>query len=281
MKKIIIGMLMLMGITGAQAQEYEYVPLVREGVQWVFAFLTHTTPSANCGAWVETFYTLEFKGDTTINGIEYKNLVYDLNNKVSDPQRGTLAYMREADKRVYAIVNTDFNNYDHFMIYGSPRIENVGGTEGELVIFDFNDLKQFYLDNGFGGINEAQDTLINGSIRKFYTFESNPQLKIIEGIGEDVVGNFLFPFCARWANCQVTMTMGLCYVKDADGNIEYYGRKYAELKDYLTITGVNTIRVDNNPRADVYFNLLGEPVSTTPPTTPGIYIKGCKKLVIK
>lgn len=281
MKKFIISLLMLIGITGVQAQEYEYVPLVREGVQWVFAFLTHSTPSDKCGAWVETFYTLEFKGDTTINGMKYKNLVYDLSNKVSEPQHGTLAYMRENDKRVYAIVNTDFNNYDHFMTYGSPRIENAGGADGELVIFDFNDLKQFYLDNDLGGINEAQDTLINGSMRKFYSETTNPRLKIIEGIGEDLVGNFLFPFCTRWVNCQKTMTMGLCYVKDADGNIEYYGRKYEELQDYLTITGVNNVKVDNKPQADIYFNMLGEPVSTTRPTTPGIYIKGCKKIVIK
>ena len=31
MKKIILSMMMLMSITAAQAQEYEYVPLVREG----------------------------------------------------------------------------------------------------------------------------------------------------------------------------------------------------------------------------------------------------------
>ena len=281
MKKVILSMLMLIGITGVQAQEYEYVPLVREGVQWVFAFLTHSTPSENCGAWVETFYTLEFKGDTTINGMEYKNLVYDLSNKVSEPQHGTLAFMRETDKRVYAIVNADFNNYDLFMTYGYPRIENEGGADGELVIFDFNDLKEFYDNNGGGNLNEAQDTLINGSIRKFYSTIPNPQLKAIEGIGEDIVGNFLFPFCSRWPNCQKTMTMGLCYVKDADGNMEYYGRKYAELQDYLAITGVNSVKVDNHPQSEVYFNLLGEPVSTAKPTTPGIYIKGCRKVIVK
>ena len=279
MKKTVFGLLMLMGITGVQAQEYEYVPLVREGVQWVYAFLTHQQPSDNCGAWLETFYTLEFKGDTTINGQEYKNLVFNLSNKVSEPLIGTLAYMRELDKRVYAIVNNDFNNYDHFMTQGYPRIENVGGADGELVIFDFNDLKQFYYENSVANLNEAQDTLINGSIRHYYTLNTNSKFKVIEGIGEDIVGNFLFPFCVRWPNCQKTMTMGLCYVLDADGNIEYYGSKYAELQDYLAITGVNSVRIDNNSESDIYFNLLGEPVQN--PTTPGIYIQGCKKVVIK
>ena len=281
MKKIIIGMLMLMGITGVQAQEYEYVPLVREGVQWVYAFLTHQKPSSNCGAWVQTFYTLEFKGDTTINGLEYKNLVFNLSNKVSEPLIGTLAYVRESDKRVYAIVNNDFNNYDLFMSKGFPRIENVDGAEGELVIFDFNNLKQFYEDNGVGSMSEAQDTIINGSIRKFYTLLNDSHSKIIEGIGEDMIGNFLFPFCVRWPNCEITRTKGLCYVKDTKGNVEYYGYRFPSLKDYLIVTGVTTVIKDDNSQSDIYYNLLGEPVSRTKPTTPGIYIKGCKKVVVK
>ena len=280
MKKIIFGLLMLTGITGVQAQEYEYVPLVREGVQWVYAFLTHETPSDNCGAWVQTFYTLEFKGSTTINGLEYKNLVFNLSNKVSEPLVGTLAYVRESDKRVYAIVNNDFNNYDYFMTQGFPRIENVGGAEGELVIFDFNDLTQFYKENGLT-IAEAQDTVINGVKRKYYTELDNKRKKIIEGIGEDMVGNFLFPFCVRWPNCEITRTKGLCYVMDTKGNVEYYGTNLSSLQDYLIVTGLTTVRKDDNSQSDIYYNLLGEPVSRTKPTTPGIYIKGCKKVVVK
>ena len=280
-KSIILSMLMLMGVTGVQAQEPEYVPLVREGVKWVYAFLTHPNPSDNCGAWVETFYTLEFKGETTINGVEYKNLVFDLYNRMSEPQHGTLAYMRETDKRVYAIINSEFNSHDLFMSKGYPRIENVGGAEGELVIYDFNDLKQFYDDNGGGIMTEAQDTVINGTTRKYYASKSNPKLKIIEGIGEDMVGNFLFPFCMTWPNCQTTRTMGLCYVMDAEGNVEYYGYQFPSLQDYLIITGVTAVRKDEDSQSSIYYNLLGEPVSTTKPTTPGIYIKGCKKIVIK
>ena len=280
MKKIIIGLLMLIGFTSVQAQEYEYVPLVREGVKWTYAFLTHQTPSDNCGAWVETFYTLEFKGDTTINGMEYKKLVFDLSNKVSEPLHGTLAYMRETDKKVYAIINSEFNSHDHFMTYGRPRIENVDGADGELIIFDFNNLTQFYKENGLT-IAEAQDTVINGVKRKYYTELNDHRPKIIEGIGADMIGNFLFPFNAKWVNCETTRTKGLCYVMDAEGNFEYYGFRLPTLQDYLIVTGVTTIRKDDNMQSEIYYNLLGEPVSRTKPTTPGIYIKGCKKIVVK
>lgn len=96
-----------------------------------------------------------------------------------------------------------------------------------------------------------------------------------------MVGNFLFPFCVRWPNCEITRTKGLCYVMDTKGNVEYYGNNLSSLQDYLIVTGLTTVIKDDNSQSSIYYNLLGEPVSTTKPTTPGIYIKGCKKIVIK
>ena len=37
MKQTIITILALLGISQAVAQEYEYVPFVREGVKWVYS----------------------------------------------------------------------------------------------------------------------------------------------------------------------------------------------------------------------------------------------------
>ena len=65
MKKALLSMLMMMGITGVLAQEYEYVPLVREGVTWVFRY------NVAWPHWKCTRVTNEFKGDVTINGIQY------------------------------------------------------------------------------------------------------------------------------------------------------------------------------------------------------------------
>ena len=37
MKDTIIAILALLGMSQAMAQEYEYVPFVREGVKWVYS----------------------------------------------------------------------------------------------------------------------------------------------------------------------------------------------------------------------------------------------------
>ena len=36
MKKIVIALIALLGMSQAAAQEYEYVPFVREGVKWFY-----------------------------------------------------------------------------------------------------------------------------------------------------------------------------------------------------------------------------------------------------
>ena len=38
MKKIVIALIALLGMSQAAAQEYEYVPFVREGVKWVYYY---------------------------------------------------------------------------------------------------------------------------------------------------------------------------------------------------------------------------------------------------
>ncbi|MBR3728099.1 MAG: hypothetical protein IKN10_03885, partial [Muribaculaceae bacterium] len=67
-KTILITILALLGMTQAVAQEYEYVPFVREGVKWV-------CDAPNIGYWPQDYhryYNLELKGDTVIDGKCYK-----------------------------------------------------------------------------------------------------------------------------------------------------------------------------------------------------------------
>ena len=123
MKKIIISLLMLMGITGVQAQEYEYVPLVREGVKWVY-YLGMRKSGDMTTQW--RTLTIEFKGDTTLNDYytpcsldntfkkcymtidpDYKEVL-----PVTSDENGCFlaALMREKDKRVFAIYTEDYMN---------------------------------------------------------------------------------------------------------------------------------------------------------------------------
>ena len=80
--------------------DMEYVPIVREGVQWVYFDENASQPVV----------TLEFKGETTRNGNTYKQLYQ---NDTDEP----LALMREVDKKVYCL-------YD--------------GFAGEQLLYDFN-----------------------------------------------------------------------------------------------------------------------------------------------
>ena len=68
--KLLFTLLALLGMTQAAAQDYEYVPLVREGVKWVYYYVNSDDvypPDPNLAIGT-VFLNLELKGDTIING---------------------------------------------------------------------------------------------------------------------------------------------------------------------------------------------------------------------
>ena len=70
-KTILFTILTLLGITQIAAQEYEYVPFVREGVKWVYFYENYYSTVYGYDenlALGKNFLTLEIKGDTVING---------------------------------------------------------------------------------------------------------------------------------------------------------------------------------------------------------------------
>ena len=73
MKNVILfSAFALLAIGQAAAQEYEYVPFVREGVKWVYYIINyHYDPYNNPQQGNNVVYrTLELKGDTVINIVE-------------------------------------------------------------------------------------------------------------------------------------------------------------------------------------------------------------------
>ena len=284
MKKIITGLLMLIGITSVQAQEYEYVPLVREGMQWVYAAQFNGCQYDR----FDTYYTLQIKGDTVISGIPFKKLIYELSQNTPSPIKATLAYVREEDKIVYAVMNQNFDNQDPLYSYPFPVIKSENyNAFGEYIIYNFNDIIGFFGEYDLP-LEEGEMVSTNNGNRRYYhvtSTEGDPSIRkpgIVEGVGFDGgSGNLIFFTWSKFINCPKVLNCGLIQVVDENGTIELYGRRYEELKDYLTPTNVENVRNDNRSQSDTYYNLLGEPVSRTKPTTPGIYIKGCKKFVIK
>ena len=73
MKKIIFTLLGLLMVTSASAAEYEYVPLVREGVVW--EYVGHHFEDENENIILRpVLYTLEFNGTTNIGDKLYNNV---------------------------------------------------------------------------------------------------------------------------------------------------------------------------------------------------------------
>ena len=105
-KTLLISILALLGMTQAVAQEYEYVPFVREGVKWVYYINNYhfdltVNPAQGCNT---CYRTLEIKGDTVINGKAYKAMHKYSGEEINWEEDTVPVYLREEDKVVYGIV---------------------------------------------------------------------------------------------------------------------------------------------------------------------------------
>ena len=142
MKKIfILSILALLGITQSVAQNNEYIPFVREGVQWVCS-----TESAYNYPIPNKIFTLEFKGDVVINGLTYKAM-HKYSGEEIDSSNDTIpVYMREENKVVYAIV-PEGKTYEDCPIdcFGDSAIEEDIRAGREFVLYDFNDPEGFIM----------------------------------------------------------------------------------------------------------------------------------------
>ena len=88
--------LICLGCIASQAQEYEYVPFVREGVEWGYYQYNPVHPEDN------GIIRLQFEGDTLLDGKTYKKL-YMYKGCDLTPDKGTLIdFMREENKIVYS-----------------------------------------------------------------------------------------------------------------------------------------------------------------------------------
>ena len=143
--------LICLGCIASQAQEYEYVPLVREGIEWVH----------------KNGEVYRFDGDVVIKGKTYKELN---NNSHTSPGAHTPSgYAREENGIVYRLISKN---------------------DEEIPIYDFNvkqagDIMQaVHTETGKFGmkVERVDSILINGKYRKRIKVEGQ-QGECIEGIG--------------------------------------------------------------------------------------------------
>jgi hypothetical protein len=195
-KTILITLLALLGMIQMVAQEYEYVPLVREGVKWVY----------QANGLQSSQYTVEFFGDSVIDGKTYKALHKYHGESINKDNDTIVAFMREENKVVYSIVP------DGKMIPECP-VGNWRDTElsaqivagEEYVLFDFNDPITFlskynnevladYGDIVFPIISDK--VTVGNHLANRYIFRTNGEdYCLVEGVGYDGI-YYSYPFAA-------------------------------------------------------------------------------------
>ena len=195
-KTILFSLLALLGMTQAVAQEYEYVPFVREGVKWVYRIKYHDYDNQivnNPALGNNTIYrTLELKGDTVINGKTYKAMHKYSGDAINEENDTVPIYLREEDKVVYGIV-PDGKTYSDCPIvkYYNFDFQDSIRNGMECVIYDFrnpleywNELVNRQNDGPYYSLNLQIDTITIGShLAKRYVGEDFGDFEIIECIG--------------------------------------------------------------------------------------------------
>lgn len=160
-----------------KSREDEYTPMVREGIEWGYRIVNPVYYGK------DTFYFLQLKGDTTINGTIYKKC-YRYRPFDFDTHRELAGCIRESNRQVHAV---------------TPR---TGDKEMQLFDFNLNVGDKFTipeLTEDFTVTNTGQVIMANGQLRKAFYVDNQTEPYAVEGIG--YVGhkrqqpdcNFLYP----------------------------------------------------------------------------------------
>ena len=207
-KTLLISILALLGMTQSLAQEYEYVPFVREGVKWTYSIQDYhyetdyeTNPARGDN---KVYRTLEIKGDTVINGKTYKAMHMCVDDQYSEPKDVVPVYLREENKMVYGIV-PDGKFYDDALLgYLAPWESDEIYSGEEFLLYDFQDPVTFWEDltEGLYDVHLQTDTIVVGDryTKRYYCGEQEGDyFQVIEGIGATGMNSyplaFFMPVC--------------------------------------------------------------------------------------
>ena len=263
-KTILLTLLALLSMTQAVADDYEYVPFVREGVKWVYGIQNHNYEPYDNPAQGDnmTYRTLELKGDTVINGKTYKAMHKYSGNIINEENDTIPVYLREENKIVYGII-PDSRFYHDCPIYKGFRSYETYDDE-EFVLYDFNDPVTFYQNlsdlTGFGSDYHPlyEDFVQVGShMTKRYVFAFWGEFQLIEGVGFVGEGNsYTLSFYIPRPGWEHVEHFILCHVIE-DGEIVYEGYKNSDDR-YMPIiregvTWVNEKVIVNNDDTTGYY----------------------------
>ena len=269
-----------------------YVPLVREGVKWVYYYYLdwgpdHYEKEYHCE------YSLEIKGDSVINGITYKKVFSQWLKSSMDedaPNYGSdkpelCALVREVNKIVYIhlVPEEDIWFYEDLMGYYGFNPMVAGLAPNEWVLYDFNDINRPFslLDtqhlygiyhSKYPEFTYSETIQLVGESAKKYVGSDFPAHYIIEGLGyvDMYDGDWLYTMAdfyqprlsgyPRW-------DYELSYLADDDGDVLYKGKAYTYMCDVnrdFKVDGADLNRVidyllqDNHPWIDYLCDTNGD-----------------------
>jgi hypothetical protein len=279
----------------AMAQDYEYVPFVREGVKWVYYYDFPFDNSYIASG--KHYYTLEIKGDTILNNKCYKKVHLYQGGAINTENDTIPVFLREENKIVYGIIPDEKRYWECPIGIGTmvnlPDFISAVETGIEFVLYDFNDPETFYNNIHMSDFMFQQqyhymyaDTVTIGdhlSKRHVLSLEKGDgeyfgDEFIIEGIGYvgDSPGTPVNYFYALTTG-MTQVIYKLSHVIE-NNEIVYKGIHY----DPDNMTGINEVVVDQRGHCQDpnYYNMMGQPVGKEVPTTPGIYIHQGKKICV-
>lgn len=147
MKKILMILTMAVIGFGQMIAQDGYTPFVREGVQWVCYFENYHDFDVMGFQSGRTFFTLEIKGDTVIDGKEYKAM-HKYSGKAIDSENDTvLVYLREDNRIVYAIIPEGMASESFMVGYGDLWNHNIyeeAKAGKEIILYEFNETESYY-----------------------------------------------------------------------------------------------------------------------------------------
>lgn len=217
----ILSMLMV-ALTGrAQEAMYEYVPVVREGVEWGYVAEYIFPYSAE-------FYRMQLKGDTVINGKTYKRC-YAYQTATLDTATATLrGFLREEWEKVYFIPNpNEVDIIGSWDVMKMPYRHRYG--DEERMIYDFNlNVEDMFEPVGVPVIIEDTYLVeIDGKMRKYFKDqEYSGAYSFLEGTGAvgSMCGDLTYPF-TTWPAGGVTVRFNF-ERNVADGRIVYKSEEF-------------------------------------------------------
>lgn len=292
-KTFLIVVLALLGITQAMAQIEDYLPIVREGVQWV-----NEKVIVNNGDTTRYYYKYEFSGNDSI-WLKVNHALYYYTGDHLDVERDSLiAGLREGlygndyvtSLRNNALIKAAWDGrkllqFDVWKDGGTTLLYRLGNHSCDDYYLDIIEWSHSYgsdLILTADNFIEVEPITIEGIECERYAYigEYGDTLAyVVEGIGFDSrdMGDLLTPFIRKPnPTTEYQDWWGLSHVVK-DGKIIYKGMRYRE----GTFDGVYEVVLEKAcPMDDNYYNLMGQPVGKVLPTTPGIYIHHGQKICV-